>query len=354
MAAVASSATHPSASGEAVSEVPDAKSPGFRGEVPTTLRRILDAAQRFARDAGKIMIERGGESGDLGIEAKSSSKDLVTKIDKACQDVIEKGIKAEFPDHAMLGEESTEAGSAASTEACRAALKAHDATYLWIVDPVDGTTMLVFDCKCSVVSIGVAHKGEVVVGVIYYPYRDEMFCAVKDCGATLNGEPIRVDAGVTSLSRALVAYGHHTQREARETMYLIGGALAEKGLAVRNLGSAALHLAYIACGRLSAFVELDLNSWDLAAGSLLVTEAGGRCSDTRGAPYEIATRDMLATNGQGAVHDEILGLLERLGTQSILPSAVVDRILEGRWGVVARALEAIQSEDGGSGKGSDS
>jgi len=227
----------------------------------------------------------------------------------------------------MLGEESTAAGSAASIEACTSALAKYDDTYLWIVDPVDGTTMLVFDVKCSVVSIGVAHKGQVCVGVIYYPYRDEMFSAVAGCGATMNGVAIGVDKGVQSLSRSLVMYGHHTQREARETMSLVGSALAEEALALRNLGSAALHLAYVACGRCTAFTELDLNSWDLAAGTLLVSEAGGHCTDMRGNAYGVPTRDMLASNGQGTVHADLLDLLKRVGGDRVLPAAIVDVLI---------------------------
>lgn len=211
--------------------------------------------------------------------------------------------------------------------------------------------MFVFDLKCSVVSIGVAHKGQVVVGVIYHPYRDDMFSAVRGCGARLNRSPIRVDAGVTSLSRSLVTYGHHTQREARETMHIISGGLAEEALAIRNLGSAALHLAYVACGRCTAFVELDLNSWDLSAGTLLVTEAGGKCTDTRGAEYGIPTRDILASNGQGTVHADLLGLLARVGGSSVLPPAVVDELVKHRWSAVKQALGGAKEQaDAGAGQ----
>ncbi|OYD06209.1 inositol monophosphatase [Paludifilum halophilum] len=237
---------------------------------------------------------------DKRVNYKTSSHDLVTEVDQECEKIIRETLQASYPDHQVLGEEGVEAGS----EASRAALEAaREAEYLWIIDPIDGTTNFVHRFPFFCVSIGIAHQGEIIAGVIFDPVQNELFVAEKGKGATLNGERIRVSQEKT-LETSLLATGFPAGiREARQVN--INGIL-ELGTKCRNIrtaGSAALHLAYVASGRLTGFWEIDLNAWDLAAGALLVKEAGGRVTDTTGQPYHIGVRNILATNG--LIHDSV-------------------------------------------------
>jgi myo-inositol-1(or 4)-monophosphatase len=282
---------------------------------------VLGVAAAAARAAGAIIRRHAGAI-DVD-KTKASYQDLVTEADRAAQAAIEAAIAASFPTHAVLGEESVPPGAAASAAALAEKLAAAAAgaptPWLWVIDPIDGTTNFVHGVPCSVVSIGVSHGGVLVAGVVYEPYRDELFAAAAGRGATLNGRPIAV-AAEPALSRALIGYGlHHTHH--------VGGAMVRGLDAVmrvsrgcRSLGSAALHLAYVAAGRLTAFWELDLSSWDIAAGALLVTEAGGRVTDTRGGRYTLATRDVLASNGAPGVHDGVLETLARVGADVAPPA----------------------------------
>jgi myo-inositol-1(or 4)-monophosphatase len=186
-----------------------------------------------------------------------------------------------------------------------------------IVDPIDGTTNFVHSVPLSVVSIGVAHRGELVAGVIYEPYRDELFSAMRGGGAHLNGRPIHVSVRETKLSESYLYFGTHSTARVREPMLKAVGHMASRVRAVRSLGSAAIHLAWIAAGRGTGFWELDLNSWDLAAGIVLITEAGGRVTDTRGEPATIRTRDILASTGQGTIHDDVVANLVAIGCASL-------------------------------------
>jgi myo-inositol-1(or 4)-monophosphatase len=238
------------------------------------------------------------------LSQKSSSHDLVTEVDKGSETMIRNLIRTYFPDHAFLGEEGVAPGAEASARAIR---EMQDEEYLWIVDPIDGTTNFVHGFPYFVVSIALARRGEVIVGVIYDPNRDEMFVAEKGKGAYLRGKPIRVSSE-ERLGDALVATGFPSDTVSTLPVNLRGlQAVAPIARNVRSAGSAALHLAYVAAGRLSGFWELGLNSWDLAAGALLVQEAGGRVTDTRGEPYSLSVRHVLATNG--FVHGELLQTL---------------------------------------------
>ena len=158
-----------------------------------------------------------------------------------------------------------------------------------------------------------------MVGVVYEPYRDEMFSAIRGSGAFLNGTKRLHVSREVDIGAALFAYGlHNTQRVCRVMVKGLG-AMSEISRGCRSLGSAATHLAYVAAGRFTGFWELDLSSWDLAAGSLLVAEAGGLVTDTRGEPYTLLTRDCLATNGAAAVHR---------GALEVLSGARADRVGE--------------------------
>lgn len=270
------------------------------------LKRAVDVSSAAAREAGAIINEGRGKI--FAAKTKASVVDLVTEVDVKCQNVIEKRLMEAFPESAFLGEESVAPGAAASAAAIRATLE-QGKEWMFIVDPLDGTANFVSSIPLSVVSIGIAYKGEVVGGVIYEPARDELFTAMKGHGAFLNGTtPLHVSPA-EKMVEAVWAFGtHHTQHVAR-TMLRGVGALSAVCRTVRSFGSAALHLAYVAAGRLTGFTELDLSSWDVSAGSLIVMEAGGKVTDTRGEPYTLLTRDTFATNGAPEVHDGGLAAL---------------------------------------------
>lgn len=255
--------------------------------------RFADVAESAAREAGRLIRERIGRATSIG--EKTSNMDLVTEVDKESEAIIRTELLAAFPEHKILGEEGVAPGSQASTEALS---KAVSAEYLWIVDPIDGTTNFVHGYPGCTVSIALAHRGEVIVGVIYDPLRDEMFSARRNEGAYLNGERIAVSKE-DSLNVSLLATGFPVDREWARNVNVRGlNALILHCRNIRAAGSAALHMAYVACGRLTGFWEIDLNAWDLAAGSLLVQEAGGRVTNTEGDDYTLEVRHVLATNGR--------------------------------------------------------
>ncbi|OQR86770.1 inositol monophosphatase [Achlya hypogyna] len=262
-----------------------------------TAWEALATAKEAARLAGKHMRLHLGTQA----ETKSNKDDLVTVVDKQCQEIIASHVALKHPTHRLLGEEDVAAGSAAS----RAAIEAMDgAEWLWVVDPIDGTTNFVHARPASVVSIAVAFRGEVIVGVIYDPYRDELFSAHRGHGAYLNDVAIRVSTKETSFEQALVGFGIGTKPSVRLPMLDVIHLFSNTCRGLRLQGAAALELAWTSCGRQTGFFELDLNSWDVAAGSLLVTEAGGTVTDSVGAAFSLHTRHIVASNG--LVHADLL------------------------------------------------
>lgn len=239
--------------------------------------------------------------GDINsVNTKYSSQDLVTEVDKGSEKLIRNLIMTHFPDHSILGEEGVEPGPEASAKALQAM---SEEEYLWIVDPIDGTTNFVHGFPFYSVSIALAHKGEVIVGVVYDPSRDELFVAEKGKGAYMHGNKTEVSTENTLLS-SLVATGFPADRKGALSINLKGvQALSPKVRNIRVAGSAALHLAYVAAGRLSGFWEIGLNAWDIAAGALIIQESGGRVTDTEGKPYNLAVRNVMATNGR--IHEEL-------------------------------------------------
>jgi myo-inositol-1(or 4)-monophosphatase len=205
-------------------------------------------------------------------------------------------IAARFPEHQLLAEEGTTAGTRSD--------------YRWIVDPVDGTTNYAHGYPIFGVSIAVEHQGEIVVGVVHAPMLAETFVAVRGRGAVLNGRPIHVSA-VPVLDRSLLATGFPYDIRTRPDNNLDHWArFAVRCQAVRRDGSAALNLAYVAAGRFDGFWELTLSPWDMAAGVLLVREAGGTLSTPEGGQHHHMQRSCIASNGH--IHQEILDTL-RLG-----------------------------------------
>ncbi|WP_438431347.1 inositol monophosphatase family protein [Gorillibacterium sp. sgz500922] len=257
-----------------------------------------------AAKAGEWIKSKLGAYTTLG--TKTSPADLVTEIDKGSEKLIKNLIMTHFPEHSFLGEEGVEPGPLASAQALESV---RDADYLWIVDPIDGTTNFVHGFPFFSVSIALAFKGEVIVGVVYDPSRDELFVAEKGKGAYLRGKPIHVSSEA-ALAESLLATGFPTDPVAALPVNMRGlTAVLPRVRNIRNGGSAALHLAYIAAGRLSGFWEINLNAWDLAAGSLLVQEAGGRVTDTTGQEYHLGVRNIVATSG--GIHGELIDVLKQ-------------------------------------------
>lgn len=255
-----------------------------------------------AAKAGEWIKSKLGNYEKLDI--KTSSHDLVTEVDKGAEKLIRRLIMTHFPDHSFLGEESTGVGAAAATSALN---EVKQSDYLWIVDPIDGTTNFVHGLPLYSVSIALAHKGEVIVGVIYDPARDELFVAEKGKGAYVHGVRMKVSQE-EKLESSLIATGFPTDRDVLLPLNLAGiQAVAPRVRNIRTIGSAALSLAYVATGRLSGFWELNLNAWDLAAGVLLIQESGGKVTDTAGNPYHLGVRHVLATNGH--IHEELQQVL---------------------------------------------
>lgn len=274
---------------------------------------ILDVCIIAAREAGQIIRDTCGK---IAVEkTKATVQDLVTVADKNCQDLIEARLKERFPFADFLGEENVAAGAIASAQALQSFLTP-PRDLLFIVDPIDGTTNFVSGIPFSVVSIGVARRNELCVGVIYEPYRDELFTSMKGQGAFLNGEKRLSVSPESLLINSVLGFGLGSSSRVATTMIKGLSALEPVTRGQRALGSAALHLAYVAAGRLTVFYECDLSSWDISAGSLLVNEAGGRVTDTRGVPYTLETRDILASNGKGNIHSQIVDLLVKVGADS--------------------------------------
>jgi myo-inositol-1(or 4)-monophosphatase len=263
-----------------------------------TSKNYTAVAVNTAAMAGEYIKSKLGEAKNINL--KYSAHDLVTEVDKGAEQLIRKLILTHFPLHHFLGEEGVESGPEASIQAIT---KAVHAEYLWIVDPIDGTTNFVHGFPFFSVSIALAHKGEVIVAVVYDPVHDEVFVAEKGKGAYLKGTRMHV-SDEDQLSDSLVATGFPADHLVSLPVNMAG--IAKVAPKVRNLriaGSAALHLAYVAAGRLSGFWEIGLNSWDIAAGALLVTESGGTVTDTDGSAFTLETRNILATNG--SVHEEL-------------------------------------------------
>ncbi len=242
--------------------------------------------QSVARDAGALLMEYFRQR--VKIEYKGDV-DLVTVADRKSEALILERIRREFPGHDVMGEEGTriETGS----------------DYKWYVDPLDGTTNFAHGFPVFCVSLAVEHRGERIAGVVYDPTRDEMFSAEKGSGAELNGERIRVSA-TPRLGEALVATGFPSHKRHKNPNIYFYHQLTLRSHGVRRAGSAALDLCNVASGRFDGFWEFNLNPWDTAAGVLMVEEAGGRVTDFSGGPFQIASRETVASNG--LVHDALL------------------------------------------------
>jgi myo-inositol-1(or 4)-monophosphatase len=244
---------------------------------------MLNIAKEAAEEAGKFLTQNLGKVKDIQLK-DGQEKNLVTEIDKHAEEIIVRIIKKHFPQHDILAEESGEKFASKSD-------------YKWVIDPLDGTTNFTHGFPVFCVSIALEYKGEIILGVIYDPNLDELFAAEKGNGAFLNGKRIKVSS-INSLSKSLLVTGfpyNITENPNHAIEHFINFLMHSQ--AVRRMGSAAIDLAYVAAGRYEGFWEIDLHPWDMAAGLILVQEAGGTVSDFSGKPFSIYKQEMLATNG---------------------------------------------------------
>lgn len=255
---------------------------------------MLNFVIQTARDAGRILAERLGRSVQI---SRKGDIDLVTESDLASEKLIIERIRTYYPRHAILAEESGEAVFEGSTES----------EWKWIIDPLDGTTNYSHGYPCFCVSIGVERRGKMELGVVYDPMREEVFAAERGQGATLNERRIRVSA-IDELNRAMLCTGFPYDVRERPHFARHFSNFTMKAQAVRRDGSAAIDLAYVACGRFDGFWEDGLNAWDVAAGVLLIEEAGGKVSNFQGAELDIYTPQVLCSNA--LIHEDMIRVLE--------------------------------------------
>jgi myo-inositol-1(or 4)-monophosphatase len=219
--------------------------------------------------------------------------DVVTEMDIKAEDMIMKTIKARFPEHGILTEESFEQKSGSG--------------YRWIIDPLDGTTNYSHGFPIFCVSIALEREGEIILGVVFNPMLNELFTAEKGKGAYLNNKRIRV-SGISELTKSLLATGFpYDVRTSRDNNISHFANFAVRAQAIRRAGSAALDMCYVACGRFDGFWELKLKPWDTAAAMLIIKEAGGIVTDFKGSAFSLYSGETLASNG--LVHDEMIEIL---------------------------------------------
>jgi myo-inositol-1(or 4)-monophosphatase len=258
---------------------------------------MLNTAVKAARKAGAI-INRASLDIDRVRISRKDRNDFVTEVDEACERVIIETLTQAYPSHGFLGEESGLTGVSAASKASE---------YVWVIDPLDGTTNFIHGMPVYCVSIGLLHKGQVTQAVVYDPSRDELFVASKGKGAFLNDRRIRVSKQ-DRLEGALVGTGFPFKRQAQIDLYLsMFKEISEKASGLRRPGAAAIDLAYVAAGRYDAFFEMGLMPWDAAAGSLLITEAGGFVGNFKGESDYLFAENILA--GTPKVFAQMVGVL---------------------------------------------
>lgn len=253
---------------------------------------FVERAADIAREAGALLAEYYARR--VAFELKGEY-DLVTEADRASESLVVERLRAAFPAHGIVAEEGG---------GCEGA-----SDYRWYVDPLDGTTNFAHAFPVFNVTLALERAGELVAGVIYDPLRGEMFSAERGGGAYLNGKRIHVSQTRT-IESSLVATGFPSRRRHQNVNVHFYYQLAMLSHGVRRAGAAALDLAYVACGRLDAFWEFGLNTWDMAAGILMVREAGGICTGMDGAPVDLRGPHLLADNA--AIHDEIVALFAEI------------------------------------------
>ncbi len=251
---------------------------------------VYEFAKSIAKEAGQLLLE--GLNKRMEISRKSGPTDLVTQFDHASQELIASRIREQYPGHSILAEEE---------------LTENNGSTQWIVDPIDGTNNYVYGYPLFSVSIAIEDQDEMKIGVVHTPILNETFSACKGQGAWLNGDQISVTQ-TENFKNSLLATGFPYDEKLVPEAIDLFSKLARKTLGIRRGGSAALDLSFLAAGRLDGFWELDLEPWDIAAGSLIVKEAGGKISDFQGNEHNIyKSRGIVASNGK--IHGELISRL---------------------------------------------
>lgn len=255
---------------------------------------ILGTAVTAARTAGDFILKHLGQLTSADIHVKQTF-DFVTRADLQSESIILEAIGRKFPTHSFLTEESETAETPRE--------------FRWIIDPLDGTTNYIHGFPVFAVSIALEHKGDIVIGVVFDPLRDELFHAVKGQGSYLNNKRINVSA-VSSIQSSLVSTGFPFRKKEMTDSYLrVFSEVFHEVSDLRRAGSAALDLAYVASGRCDGFFELNLSPWDIAAGSLLIGEAGGCISDFRGENSYMKSGNVVA--GNQFVHSQLVKIINK-------------------------------------------
>ena len=261
--------------------------------------QYLETAVEIAREAGALLHDKFKQR--IGFTYKGDA-DLVTEADRAAETLITDRILKQFPGHDLYGEEGTRTNTGSD--------------YRWYIDPLDGTTNFAHGFPVFCVSLGLEFKGERVAAVIYDPTRDELFAAERGSGTYLNGTRVYVSK-VNNLAECLTGTGFPSHKRHKNPNIYFYHVITLRTHGVRRAGSAALDLASVACGRLDAFWEFNLNPWDTAAGSLMVEEAGGKITRFDNTPWLLDSKETLATNG--IVHDTFVGLMKQIFDGRDLP-----------------------------------
>ena len=232
-------------------------------------------------------------NGRFTVSSKTNINDLVTEADHASEKAIIETIQKNYPHHFILSEETGEIKTTSE--------------YKWIIDPIDGTINFANGIPICCVSIGLEKDGEIIMGSVYNPFINELFVAEKNMGATLNNKKIQVNNKANVGNSCLVTGFPYTYVEFKNGPLEIFSALIRKAIPVRRLGSAAIDLCWVAAGRFDGYFEHHLQTWDSAAGFLMVTEAGGKVTDFTGRDYSVYQKQILATNG--LIHEELRGII---------------------------------------------
>jgi myo-inositol-1(or 4)-monophosphatase len=267
----------------------------FQQQIAThEMDHAIETAIKAAKTAGNLLKERAGKIKNIDYKGAFN---LVTDVDRESEKLIVSILRTEFPEDDILGEEGGAQNSGLSRKR------------RWLIDPLDGTTNYVHTYPSFCVSIGLEENGQMILGVVYNPMADELFWAERSKGARMNDEVIRVSK-VETLAESLLATGFPPDTaNSAENNFKQFGELTNLCQGVRRDGSAALDQCFVACGRLDGFWERRLSPWDVAAGSLIVVEAGGTVTNFANGALDLSTGQILATNGK--VHSQILGHLSK-------------------------------------------
>ena len=261
---------------------------------------FLATATEIVLQAGAIQLQRRHTGFRVD---KKGAIDLVTEVDLECERMCRALLAERFPDHDILAEEMGASATARTPS-----------PYRWVFDPLDGTTNYAHGLPIYCSSLALEVNGQREVAAIFDPTRNELFTAERGQGARLNGEPLRVSTTDRLLDSLLVTGFPYTVHADVGDLVALFGAFLGRSRAVRRLGSAALDLCYVAAGRFEAFYEQKLNPWDMAAGALIVEEAGGRVTGMDGAAFDAAAGHIVASNGR--VHDNVLAVIAELRSRN--------------------------------------